>query len=192
MRKIISVLLAVMIVLSVSAIAVSAEVTQSGGSDTTRVELTYGTLVDTDGDGTPDTPDHGANFRVTVPSVIPYYVDSDGNVTVADNLKIQNLSNGQVDVTGVRAETVNGWEIVANGTDFKQVPVDSKQFTMTLNGDNFGAGTAVDLTLGSGWTTINGQSDMALTYSGDFAVQSTQINAGHIANVIFTVAWHTA
>lgn len=192
MRKIISVLLAVMIVLSVSAIAVSAEVTQSGGSDTTRVELTYGTLVDTDGDGIPDTPDHGANFRVIVPSVIPYSVDSDGNVTVADNLKIQNLSNGQVDVTGVRAETVNGWEIVANGTDFKQVPVDSKQFTMTLNGDNFGAGTAVDLTLGSGWTTIDGQSDMALTYSGDFAVQSTQINAGHIANVIFTVAWHTA
>lgn len=192
MRKIISVLLAVMIVLSVSAIAVSAEVTQSGGSDTTRVELTYGTLVDTDGDGIPDTPDHGANFRVTVPSVIPYYVDSDGNVTVADNLKIQNLGNGQVDVTGVRAETVDGWKIVANGTDFKQVPVDSKQFTMTLNGDNFGAGTAVDLTLGSGWTTINGQSDMALTYSGDFAVQSTQIDAGHIANVIFTVAWHTA
>ena len=192
MRKIISVLLAVMLVLSMSAIAVSAEVTQSGGSDTTRVELTYGTLVDTDGDGIPDTPDHGANFRVTGPSVIPYSVDSDGNVTVADNLKIQNLSNGQVDVTGVRAETVNGWELVANGTDFKQVPVDSKKFTMTLNGDNFGAGTAVDLTLGSGWTTIDGQSDMALTYSGDFAVQSTQINAGHIANVIFTVAWHTA
>lgn len=192
MRKIISVLLAVMLVLSVSAVAVSAEVTQSGGSDTTRVELTYGTLVDTDGDGTPDTPDHGANFRVTVPSVIPYSVDSDGNVTVANNLKIQNLSNGQVDVTGVRAETVNGWELVANGTDFKQVPVDSKKFAMTLNGDNFGAGTAVDLTLGSGWTTIDGQSDLDLTYSGDFAVQSTQINAGHIANVIFTVAWHTA
>ena len=192
MRKIVSILLAVMLVLSVSAVAVSAEVTQSGGSDTTRVELTYGTLVDTDGDGTPDTPDHGANFRVTVPSVIPYSVDSDGNVTVANNLKIQNLSNGQVDVTGVRAETVNGWELVANGTDFKQVPVDSKKFTMTLNGDNFGAGTAVDLTLGSGWTTIDGQSDLDLTYSGDFAVQSTQIDAGHIANVIFTVAWHTA
>ena len=187
MKKVISILLAVMMVLAVTAVSVSAEITTSGGSDTTRVELTYGT--DTDGD---DVVDHGANFRVTVPTVIPYTVDSDGNVTTANNLKIQNLCNGQVDVTAVHADTVNGWQLVANGTDFKTVPVDSKQFTMTLNGDNFGAGTSVDLTLGSAWTTINGQSELPLPYDGDFAVQSEAITSGHIANVIFTCAWHTA
>jgi hypothetical protein len=187
MKKVISILLAVMMVLAVTAVSASAEITTSGGSDTTRVELTYGT--DTDGD---DVVDHGANFRVTVPTVIPYTVDSDGNVTTANNLKIQNLCNGQVDVTAVHADTVNGWQLVANGTDFKTVPVDSKQFTMTLNGDNFGAGTSVDLALGSAWTTINGQSELPLTYSGDFAVQSEAITSGHIANVIFTCAWHTA
>lgn len=192
MKKIIAMIMVVAMLTAMSVVGASAAITESGGSDTTRVELTYGTLVDTDNDGVPDTPDHGANFKVTVPTVIPFNVDSDGTVTTADNLKIQNQCNGQVDVTAVHANTVNGWSIVANGTDFKKVPVDSKQFTFTLNGDNFGAGTSVDLALGSAWTTIDGQSDMALPYGGDFAVQSAKLEAGHIANVIFTVAWHTA
>ena len=136
----------------------------------------------------------GTTFKVQVPTVLPYDVDEDGNVTVADNAKIHNLCNGQVDVTAVRAETQNGWAIVANGTDFKTVPVGSKQFTMTLNGDNFPASSAgtSNLTLGSAWTTINGLDEMALPYSGDFAVQSSPIDGAYIANVIFTVAWHTA
>ena len=192
MKRIIAMFMVVAMMAAMSVIGASAAITQSGGSDTTRVELTYGTLVDTDGDNIPDTPDHGANFKVTVPTVIPFNVDSDGVVTTADNLQIVNQGNGQVDVTAVHANTVNGWEIVANGTDFKTVPVDSKQFTFTLNGDNFGAGTSVDLALGSAWNTIDGLGTMALPYSGDFAVQSAQLDAGHIANVIFTVAWHTA
>lgn len=186
-KKIAAFVMAIAMLASVAVASASAEITTPGGSDTTRVELTYGT--DTDNDGVVD---QGANFRVTVPTVIPYAVDSDGNVTVADNLEIQNLSNGQVDVTAVHANTVNGWEIVANGTDFTKVPVDSKQFTMTLNGDNFGAGTSVDLTLGSAWTTIDGNDSLPLPYAGDFAVQSEAIDAGQIANVIFTCAWHTA
>ena len=186
-KKILAAVLSVMMIASVSVASVSAAITTPGGSDTTRVELTYGT--DTDND---KVVDHGANFRVTVPTVIPYTVDSDGNVTTASNLQIQNLGNGQVDITAVHLDTVNGWSVVANGTDFKTVPVDSKQFTMTLNGDNFGAGTSVDLTLGAGWTTIDGQATLPLTYSGDFAVQSEAIQAGQIANVIFTAAWHTA
>ena len=170
----------------VALVPASAEITTSGGSDTTRVELTYGT--DTDGDGHLD---HGANFKVTVPTIIPFTVDSDGNVTTADNLKIQNLGKGPVDITKVHADTVNGWEMVAYGTDFKKVPVDSKKFTFQLNGDNFAAGTSVDLGLGSAWKTINGENEMPLPYNGDFAVQSTALTEEHVANVIFTAAWHT-
>lgn len=192
MKKIIAMFMVIAMIAAMSVVGASAAITESGGSDTTRVELTYGTLVDTDNDGIPDTPQGGANFKVTVPTVIPFAVDSDGNVTVADDLEIINESNGQVDVTAVHANTVNGWAIVANGTDFKKVPVDSKQFTFTLNGDNFGAGTSVDLDLGAEWTTIDGNDSLPLTYDGDFAVQSAPIEAGHIANVIFTVTWHTA
>lgn len=190
MKKILASILAGIMLMSASVVSFSAatQIDASGDNGETRVELTYGAK---DQEGNPIS---GATFKVTVPTVLPYDVDEDGGVTVATNAKILNQCNGQVDVTAVRAETQNGWAIVANGTDFKTVPVDSKQFTMTLNGDNFPAsanGTS-NLTLGSAWTTIDGQSELALPYAGDFAVQSSPHTAEHIANVIFTVAWHTA
>ena len=187
MKKIIAMFMVIVMIAAMSIIGASAAITESGETDTTRVELTYGS--DTDGDGVTDM---GANFKVTVPTVIPYTVDSNGNVTTADNLAINNLSNGQINVTAVHVNTVNDWSIVDYGTDFTKVPVDSKQFTMSLNGDNFDAGTSVDLTLGSAWTTIDGQDSLELTYDGDFAVQSTAMEEAQIANVIFTIGWHTA
>ena len=76
--------------------------------------------------------------------------------------------------------------------DFREVPVDSKQFTFTLNGDSFGPGKDVDLTLGMTWTVINGKEEMALPYSGTFAVQSQPKVELPIANTIFTIAWNKA
>lgn len=190
MKKILSILMATLMIASLGVVSFNAadtDITNSGGNGTTRVELTYGD-VDENGDLVSD---KGANFRVTVPTVLPFSVDADGNVTVADNAKIINLSNGQVKVTKATANTVNGWEIVATDTDFKKVPVNSKKFKMELNGDKFGAGTSVDLTLGSAWTIINGKDEMALPYDGDFAVQSAALKDGHIANIVFTVAWNT-
>ena len=188
MKKILASIIAGIMLVSASVVSFGAAevINQSGQDGDTRVELTYGNKNDQ------GTPIKGATFKVQVPTVLPYSVDSEGVVTVANNAEIKNLGNGQVDVTAVKAQTVNGWSIVANGTDFKTVPVDSKQFTMTLNGDNFPAGTESNLTLGSAWTTIDGTENMALPYSGDFAVQSSPINGAHIANGIFTVAWHTA
>lgn len=188
MKKILAMIMSIITVMAASVVSYGAatQIDASGDNGETRVELTYGAK---DAEGNPIT---GARFKVQVPTVLPYDVDEDGNVTVADNAKIQNLCNGQIDVTAVKAETVNGWEIVANGTDFKKVPVDSKQFSMTLNGDNFPAGSVSNLTLGSAWKTIDGQDEMVLPYAGDFAVQSSPLKAAHIANVIFTIAWHTA
>lgn len=187
MKKIIAMFMVIAMITALSVVGANAEITTSGSDDTTLLELTYGS--DTDYDGVVD---KGANFRVTVPTVIPYSIDSNGNVTTADNLSINNLCNGQVDVTAVHADTVNGWSLAAYGTDFTKVPVDSKLFTMQLNGDVFEDGSSVDLTLGDAWTTIDGNESLALPYDGDFAVQSTAIDDSLIANVIFTVAWHTA
>ena len=133
-----------------------------------------------------------ATFKVTVPTVLPFTVDSDSNVTVANNAAISNKCNGQVKVTNVRAQTTDGWAIVANDTDFREVSVDSKQFTFTLNGDNFGPGNNVNLTLGNEWTVINGKEEMSLPYSGTFAVQSQPKVDLPIANTIFTIAWNKA
>lgn len=175
MKKILAIIMSVFMIATVSAASVSAAVDQSGGSDTTKVELTA----------------EAATFKVTVPTVLPYAVSADGTVSVATDAKISNLSNGPVVVTDVTAKTLDAWELVEVGTDFQAVKVNSPQFTMTLNGDNFPAGTTSVLPLGSAWTPINGNADFALTYAGDFAEQADIIDGENIANVIFTVAWYT-
>ena len=157
------------------------------GTGTSRVMLTIG-----DGDND-DAPGSGnGNFSVTVPTVLPFVVDNDGTVHVATNAKIINKSNGPVEVAGVAATGANGWAIASNGTDFSRVPVDSKQFTFTLNGDNFAAAataTASDLTLGAAWTAIyGGNGELALPYNGAFAIQSRNVSA-KVADVVFTVQW---
>lgn len=176
MKKILAALMSICMVASIGAVSASAAIDVSGGSDTTRVELTA----------------KAATFKVTVPTVLPYSVAADGTVSVATDAKISNLSNGPVKVTDVTAKTLNTWELVENGTDFQSVKVNSPQFTMTLNNDNFPAGTTSVLPLGSAWTPINGNSNFALTYSGDFAERSDVLNGENIANVIFTIGWYTA
>jgi uncharacterized protein (DUF736 family) len=178
MKKILAMVMALCMISAVGVMSVSAAedgINKSGGSDTTKVELTA----------------EAATFKVTVPTVLPFSVDADGNVSVSTSAKISNLSNGPVQVTNVTAKTLDAWKLVENGTDFQAVKVNSPQFTMTLNGDNFAAGTTSALTLGDAWTPINGNADFALTYSGDFAEQSDIIDGENIANVIFTVSWYT-
>lgn len=175
MKKILAALMSICMVASIGAVSAGA-IDVSGGSDTTRVELRA----------------DAATFKVTVPTVLPYSVAANGDVSVATDVKISNLSNGPVKVTNVTAKTLDTWELVENGTDFQSVKVNSPQFTMTLNNDNFPAGTTSVLPLGSAWTPINGNSDFALTYSGDFAEQSDVIDGANIANVTFTIGWYTA
>ena len=159
----------------------------SDGTGTSQVMLTIG-----EGDGA-DTPGFGNGaFSVTVPTVLPFVVDHDGTVHVATNAKIVNKSRGPVEVAGVAATGANGWAIAENGTDFSRVPVDSKQFTFTLNSDNFSAAAAnvaSNLALGAAWTSISGgNGELALPYNGSFAIQSTNVSA-KVADVVFTVQW---
>ena len=162
-------------VLGVTSVVSAGAIDASGGSDTTKVELTA----------------EAATFKVTVPTVLPYSVAADGTVSVATDAKISNLSNGPVQVTDVTAKTLDAWKLVEVGTDFQAVKVNSPEFTMTLNGDNFPAGTTSVLPLGSAWTPINGNADFPLTYSGDFAEQSDALDGVNIANVVFTIGWYT-
>lgn len=174
MKKILAIIMAVVMTATVGVVSVGA-IDVSGGSDTTRVELTA----------------EAATFKVTVPTVLPYSVAANGEVSVATDAKISNLSNGPVVVTDVTAKTLDAWELVEVGTDFQAVKVNSPQFTMTLNGDNFPAGTTSVLTLGDAWTPINGNDNMPLPYTGDFAEQADIIDGENIANVIFTIGWYS-
>jgi len=201
MKKITTTILALAMILSLSVSAFAAApsaatqatpgITTSGGTDTTEVQLVIGT-----GDGTSDGGSGSGAFSVTVPTVLPFAVANDGTVSVASNAKIINGSSGPVKVTSVTATGANGWAIVANGTNFKTVPMNTKSFTLTLNGDNFpaaAANTASALSLtGASWPSIAGDNgELALIYSGAFASQTSNLNV-KVADVVFTVAWDAA
>ena len=167
-RKLTSMVLAGVMALSVMASVTAADVNQSGGSGDSKVTLDI----------------NSRNLKVTVPSVLPIWVDSDNNVTVATNAKIQNRSEGPVDVTDVSVEADNNWSLVDFNTDFTKVPVDTKQYGMTMYNDDVIDG--VDLSL---FDRINGSDEIAVQYNGNVAIQSSDINKLDIGHVVFTVAW---
>ena len=143
-------------------------ITQSGGSEQSIVTLDYNT----------------ANLKVTVPTVLPVNVDSNNNVTVADNAQISNLSNGSVDVTNAEIQT-DEWSVVGFNTDFTKVPVDTKQYGFKLNGDDVSDGVNTSV-----FNTINGNDHIGLSYDANVAIQSQPITNEDIGRIVFTVAWH--
>ena len=152
-----------------SAVSVqAADISRSGGNGNSKVTVDVASRT----------------FRVTVPSVLPIWVDSDNNVTVANNAKIRNLSEGPVDVTNVSVEADNGWSLVPFNTDFKKVPVGTKQYGMTMYGDDVVDG--VDLSL---FDRIDGSNEISVVYNGSVAIQQRDINKADIGHVVFTVAW---
>lgn len=143
-------------------------ITESGGSKEAIVVLDY----------------DPANLKVTVPTVLPVNVDSNNNVTVADNAQISNLSNGQVDITNAEIQT-DKWSVVDFNTDFTKVPVDTKQYGFELNGDNVSDGINTSV-----FSTINGNDHICLLYDANVAIQSNAISDEEIGRIVFTVAWH--
>lgn len=141
---------------------------QSGGSKDAIVTLDYDT----------------ANLKVTVPTVLPVNVDSNNNVTVADNAQISNLSNGSVDVTNAEIQT-DEWSVVGFNTDFTKVPVGTKQYGFKLNGDDVSDGINTSV-----FNVINGNDRIGLSYDANVAIQSQPITNEDIGRIVFTVAWH--
>lgn len=118
-----------------------------------------------------------SKFSVTVPTVLPISVDANQNVTVADNAQIVNNSNGPVMLYDAEIVAKNDWNYVGSDADFKDTPVDSKDFSMKfLNEENL-------------FDSIPGNSSRDVDYDANVAVQSSSIDSLDIADVIFTVAW---
>lgn len=164
-------LLSVVLVLSVIVPVAAEDISKSGNSGSSRVTLDLS----------------ARNLRVTVPSVLPIDVDSDNNVTVATNASINNLSDGPVEVTNVAVDAKNGWTIVPFATDFTKVPVDTKQFGMTMYDDDVADGVPASL-----FDVIKGSSQLPVRYDGTVAIQSSTIHHLDIGHVVFTVAWSEA
>lgn len=118
--KIISMFLAISMILGCMSCAWAADITTSGGSATTPVELTQ----------------EAQGFSVTVPTSIPVHVDKGGNVTMPDNIAIVNNNPvAPVEIKNIAITGKNGWTKTDN-TDGWQT--NDKKFVMTpdYEGDN--------------------------------------------------------
>lgn len=132
------------ILCSALAVTVSLAATMSvGAADTTEITGPGDTAVIT---GSIEVEQ--ANFCVVVPSNLPMYVDSNGDVTAATNAEIQNLGTGAVKLTKVdiSEKKDSGWTLV-KGEPSTSRGANEFSFTTSLNeSDVIAAGESMQFT----------------------------------------------
>ena len=135
MKKLVSLLLAVCLMASLSIGASAAEPTTvdvSGGTGTSSVSLS------STSDGTLDGDPAATKMNVTIPTILPIAVGTDGTVTTATDIRITNNSYGAVKVDNVKVEAGTGWKLTAFGSkdSLAKVKVDSNMigFKLALGG----------------------------------------------------------
>ena len=124
MKKLVSLLLAVCLMASLAIGASAAEPTTvdvSGGTGTSSVSLS------STSDGTLDGDPAATKMNVTIPTILPIAVGTDGTVTTATDIRITNNSFGAVKVDNVKVEAGTGWKLTAFGSkdSLAKVKVDS-------------------------------------------------------------------
>jgi len=128
-------------------------------------------------------------MKVTVPSVLPVAVSSDGTTSVANRVEIINESDYDVQVDAVVLNPSDDWRVVAMDTDFKKVPVDTKQYGFMLNGvDFYNKDHRCLCDLWEAFPLIEANSSLLFNYDARIAVQSTTFSDMDIGHVVFTIA----
>ena len=130
---------------------------------------------------------NAANFSVTVPSVLPINVDSDGTVHTADNAKIRNNSAGLVEVKNIAINMANGWTLSTYNADFSAKNVDAKELGLLFNDTD-----AVDGKLHETFDAFEANSEQSLVYNAKLPPQSSSVTQEQIASVVFTIGWKSA
>ena len=126
------------------------------------------------------------SFSVTVPSVLPITVNGEGEVTVADEVKIINNSQGKVEVKSLELTTSDGWSLNAMNSDFANMPVNSKVLGMSFNGKDATEGNLADT-----FAVIDANGEQEFTYAANLAPQSEEILGINVASAVFTIGWYT-
>jgi len=187
--------------LCAAAISVSAaEISQSGGSGSTPVNLTTtngGLGGEDDGQVTP------TKLNVTVPTALPLAMSDDGTVVTATDCKIVNHSYGAVRVKTVTISAASDWNLTSFGDkdSLAGEKVDSNKLGFALS---IGNGKEV-MTKGSASTQrliaapmdgcyMTGVGDpngntAAIEYAAIVTPMSGAVNNTTIANVIFVIEW---
>ena len=114
-KKIVSLILAVCMIASLAISASAANtVDASGGTGTSSVTLS------STADGSIGGDPAATKMSVTVPTVLPIAVGTDGTVSTATDAKIVNNSFGAVKVNSVSIEAAQGWSLAARAAEATQ------------------------------------------------------------------------
>ena len=200
-KKTISLILAICMIASLAISASAANtVDASGGTGTSSVTLS------STADGSIGGDPAATKMSVTVPTVLPIAVGTDGTVSTASDAKIVNNSFGAVKVASVNIEAAQGWALTAFGSKdtLAHEKVNSNKFGFQIalgNGaaqitDNKDASkqTLLDTAIegcymsGAGDQTAN---SVEVTYDAIVTPVSEAITNTSIASVLFVIAWDT-
>ena len=179
-----------------AASAAGNEATSSGGSATSNVTLS------STADGTMDGDPAAPAMSVTVPTVLPIAVGTDGTVTTATDAKITNNSYGAVKVSAVSIQAAEGWRLADFETNMADEKVDSNQvgFALTIGGgeqlatdDSSTESQALlaDAVEGCYMTGVGNTSgnSVAIAYDAVVSPVSNAVTNTGVASVVFTVEW---
>lgn len=196
--RMLSLAMALCLSLSMMTVASAAtnEATASGGSATSSVTLS------STADGTLDGTPAATAMSVTVPTVLPIAVGTDGAVTTATNAKITNNSYGAVKVSSVTINAARDWKLVDYTTNMAKEKVDSNLvgFAMTIGGgaqkatsnsDQATQNLLTDAIAGCYMTGVGDTSGNTLDVIYDAVISpvSTAVTNTSIASVVFIIDW---
>ena len=198
-KKIVSLILAVCMIASLAISASAANtVDASGGTRTSSVTLS------STADGSIGGDPAATKMSVTVPTVLPIAVGTDGTVSTATDAKIVNNSFGAVKVANVSIEAAQGWSLAAFGSKdtLAHEKVNSNKFGVQLaigggaaaatDNKNASKQTLLDTAIegcymsGVGDTSAN---SIGITYDAIVSPVSEAVVNASVASVLFVICW---
>ena len=199
LRKPVTMLLALCMVFCLAVGACADDITSSGGSATSPVNLTT-TNEGLGGDGGTTTP---TRMSVTVPTALPMAMSDDGTVVTATGCKITNLSYGAVRVRSVSITAAQGWNLTAFGdkSSLAGEKVDSNKlgFAMSIGGGAQVATASNEATQSLITAPIEGcymtgvgdasRNSVSVAYSAIVTPLSSAVENANVANVVFVIEW---
>ena len=203
LRKPVTMLLALCMVFSLAVGACADDITSSGGSATSPVNLTTtneGIGGGEGGEGGTTTP---TRMSVTVPTALPMAMSDDGTVVTASDCKITNNSYGAVRVRSVSISAATGWNLTAFGdkTSLAGEKVDSNKlgFAMSIGGGAQVATSTNESTQSLITAPIDGcymtgvgdstRNSVSVAYSAIVTPLSNVLENANVANVVFVIEW---
>ena len=179
-----------------TAASASNEATSSGGTASSDV-----TLSSTE-DGSLEGNPAATAMSVTVPTVLPIAVGTDGSVATASDAKITNNSYGAVKVSSVSIQAAEGWHLADFGTNMADEKVDSNLigFALTIGGgaqlatneSSTETQTLLDAAIEGCYMTGAGNQEgnaVAIAYDAVVSPVSSAVTNTGVASVVFTVEW---